>query len=137
MDWIIWAVLFSILGICAILIIVTLISLPQLGDERKNFIKMKAQSFTFAIVIGYVLIQLFKKIYINIYMDSLLQRLQDNCEIPWIGWAELSLVLSWSWYILSFYVFSPKSRISFDFNCTYSLITQVMLVNLLIGKFRF
>lgn len=70
MDWIIWAVLFSILGISAILIIVTLISLPQLGDERKNFIKMKAQSFTFAIVIGYVLIQLFKKIYINIWKNG-------------------------------------------------------------------
>ena len=67
MDWIIWAVLFSILGISAILIIVTLISLPQLGDERKNFIKMKAQSFTFAIVIGYVLIQLFKNIYNGSY----------------------------------------------------------------------
>ena len=67
MDWIIWAVLFSILGISAILIIVTLVSLPQLGDERKDFIKMKAQSFTFAIIIGYALIELFKKIYINIW----------------------------------------------------------------------
>ena len=63
MDWIIWAFLFSILGISAILIIVTLISLPQLGDERKNLIKMKAQSYTFAVVMGYVLIQLFKNIY--------------------------------------------------------------------------
>jgi len=63
MDWIIWAFLFSILGISAILIIVTLVSLPQLGDERKNLIKMKAQSYTFAVVMGYVLIQLFKNIY--------------------------------------------------------------------------
>lgn len=70
MDWIIWAVLFSILGISAILIIVTLVSLPQLGDERKDFIKMKAQSFTFAIIIGYALIELFKKIYINIWKNG-------------------------------------------------------------------
>ena len=61
MDWIILTVLFSILGISAILIIVTLVSLPQLGDERKNLIKMKAQSYTFAVVIGFALIELFKK----------------------------------------------------------------------------
>lgn len=67
MDWIISAIFFSILGISAILIIVTLVSLPQLGDERKNLIKMKAQSYTFAVVIGYALIELFKNIYNGSY----------------------------------------------------------------------
>ena len=67
MDSIILAVFFSILGISAILIIITLVSLPQLGDERKNLIKMKAQSYTFAVVIGYVLIQLFKNMYNSSY----------------------------------------------------------------------
>jgi len=70
MDWIVLNVLFIILGISAILIISTLVSLPQLGDERKNHIKMKAQSFTFAIIFGYVLIELFKKIYINIWKNG-------------------------------------------------------------------
>ncbi|MEK5146739.1 DUF2178 domain-containing protein [Psychrobacillus sp. FSL K6-4615] len=70
MDWIVSTVLFIILGISAILIISTLVSLPQLGDERKNLVKMKAQSFTFAIVIGYVLIELFQKIYINIWKNG-------------------------------------------------------------------
>ncbi|MEK3953774.1 hypothetical protein [Psychrobacillus sp. FSL K6-1464] len=63
MDWIVITVLFFILGLSAILIIGTLVSLPQVGDERKNLIKMKAQSYTFAVAMGYVLIQLFKNIY--------------------------------------------------------------------------
>lgn len=63
MDWIVITVLFIILGLSAILIIGTLVSLPQVGDERKNLIKMKAQSYTFAVAMGYVLIQLFKNIY--------------------------------------------------------------------------
>jgi hypothetical protein len=67
MDSIILAVFFSILGISAILIIITFVSLPQLGDERKNLIKMKAQSYTFAVVIGYTLIQLFKNMYNSSY----------------------------------------------------------------------
>ena len=63
MDWIVITVLFIILGLSVILIIGTLVSLPQVGDERKNLIKMKAQSYTFAVAMGYVLIQLFKNIY--------------------------------------------------------------------------
>lgn len=70
MDWIVSTVLFIILGISAILIISTLLSLPHLGDERKNLVKMKSQSFTFVIVIGYVLIELFQKIYINIWKNG-------------------------------------------------------------------
>ncbi|WP_419958526.1 DUF2178 domain-containing protein [Psychrobacillus psychrotolerans] len=67
MDWIVITVLFIILGISAILIIGTLVSLPQVGDERKNLIKMKSQSYTFAVAMGYVLIQLFKNIYNGSY----------------------------------------------------------------------
>lgn len=70
MDWIILAVFFGILGISAILIIITLVSLPQLGDERKNHIKMKAQSYTFTIVIGYTLIKIFEKIYITTWTNG-------------------------------------------------------------------
>lgn len=66
MDWILIAFL-GILVVCAILIIMTLASLPQLGDERKNFIKMKAQSYTFAVVVGYALIELFRNMYVNIW----------------------------------------------------------------------
>ena len=61
MNWII--VLFVVLVISVILIIMALVSLPQVGDERKNLIKMKAQSYTFAAVIAYVLLQTFKNIY--------------------------------------------------------------------------
>jgi len=67
MDWIVLTVFFTILGISAILIIGTLVSLPQVGDERKNLIKMKSQSYTFAVAMGYVLIQLFKNIYNGSY----------------------------------------------------------------------
>ncbi|MEK5215984.1 DUF2178 domain-containing protein [Psychrobacillus sp. FSL H8-0487] len=67
MDWIVLTVFFIILGISAILIIGTLVSLPQVGDERKNLIKMKSQSYTFAVAMGYVLIQLFKNIYNGSY----------------------------------------------------------------------
>lgn len=62
MDWIL-IVFFSFLVISLVLIVMTLISLPKLGDERKRFIKMKAQSYTFTIVIGYVLIEIARNIY--------------------------------------------------------------------------
>lgn len=64
MDWIFLALFFGMLGISAILIIFTLVSLPRLGDERKDLIKMKSQSYTFAIVIGYALIEMVRKVYI-------------------------------------------------------------------------
>lgn len=70
MDWIIITLFFIILGISAILIIVTLASLPQLGDERKNLIRIRAQSFTFVVVIGYILIQLFKNIYVTTWKNG-------------------------------------------------------------------
>jgi hypothetical protein len=69
MDWIA-ILLFVFLAICVLLIIVTLVSLPQLGDERKDFIKMKAQSFAFAGVIGYLLINLLESIYVTYWTDN-------------------------------------------------------------------
>ncbi|MFD2761806.1 hypothetical protein [Lentibacillus juripiscarius] len=73
MDWIFLALFFGILGISAILIIATLVSLPRLGDERKNLIKMKAQSYTFAIVIGYALVEMARKTYIVFWGDVLMK----------------------------------------------------------------
>lgn len=62
--------LFSILVISAILIVMTLASLPQVGDERKNLIKMKAQSYAFAAVIGYILLELLKKSYVTVWKNG-------------------------------------------------------------------
>ncbi len=50
MDWIVVS-FFAVLAIFVLLIVITLASLPKLGDERKNFIKMKAQSYAFTIVL--------------------------------------------------------------------------------------
>lgn len=62
MDWILILFL-GLLAIAVTLIVVTLINLPKLGDERKNLIKMKAQSYAFTVVIGYVLIEFGRNIY--------------------------------------------------------------------------
>ncbi|WP_163970904.1 hypothetical protein [Oceanobacillus halotolerans] len=70
MDWIVLTVFFSILAICAILIIITLVSLPQLGDERKNYIKMKAQSYSFAVVIFWMLIEIVENFYVTTWTDG-------------------------------------------------------------------
>lgn len=55
------------LAICLILIIITLVSLTRLGDERKKFIKMKAQSYTFIVIIGYLIIEIGENIYKTIW----------------------------------------------------------------------
>lgn len=55
MDSILLAIFIFALLVSIILIVVTLVSLPPLGDERKNLIQMKAQSYTFAIVILYMI----------------------------------------------------------------------------------
>jgi len=61
---------FAILLICALLIAITLVSLPKLGDERKNFIKLKAQSYTFIIVIGLLLFEITENVYLTLWTDS-------------------------------------------------------------------
>jgi len=70
MDWLIITVFFTILVICAVVIVLTLASLPKLGDERKNFIKMKAQSNAFAVVIGLVLIEIGESIYKEVWSNG-------------------------------------------------------------------
>lgn len=56
-------IFYILLAIFILAIVFTLVSLPQLGDERKDLIKMKAQSFTFTAIIGYVLLEFAGNIY--------------------------------------------------------------------------
>ena len=60
----------AIFIVCLILIIITLASLPQLGDERKQFIKMKAQSFAFSVVIILLVYEIAKSIYVTGWGDG-------------------------------------------------------------------
>jgi hypothetical protein len=53
----------SILLISAILIVITLVTLPNVGDERKRMIKTKAQAFTFTIIITLLAIEAGKDMY--------------------------------------------------------------------------
>uniref|UniRef100_UPI00344B4989 hypothetical protein n=1 Tax=Carnobacterium TaxID=2747 RepID=UPI00344B4989 len=53
--------------ISVVLIILTLISLPKLGDERKNLVKIKAQSSTFTVIIGYMMIEMGENIYKSVW----------------------------------------------------------------------
>ena len=69
MDWIVGLFLI-ILAICILLIVTTLVSLPKLGDERTNYIKVKAQSYTFTVVIGVVLLEIIESIYLTTWTDS-------------------------------------------------------------------
>src|SRR5699024_3614336 len=69
MEWTLIAFLVFLIS-CFILIIITLMSLPKLGDERKEFIKIKAQSYTFTVVIGYALVEIGRSVYKNIWSDS-------------------------------------------------------------------
>lgn len=69
MDWMLGLFLI-ILVICTILIMTTLVSLPKLGDERTNYIKMKAQSYTFTVVIGVVSLEIIESIYLTAWTDS-------------------------------------------------------------------
>lgn len=67
--WIVIAFV-TILVMFVALIIITLASLPHLGDERKNFIKMKAQSYSFAVVVILLIIQIIESIYLTIWGKS-------------------------------------------------------------------
>ena len=68
MNWIVGLFIF-ILAICIFLIWMTLSSLPKLGDERTIYIKMKAQSFTFTVVIGILLLEIIESIYLTTWTD--------------------------------------------------------------------
>ena len=62
MDWV--KIAYSvILLICGILIVAA--SLKK-GDERKRFIHMKAQSYAFIVVIGMLILEVGKSIYLTI-----------------------------------------------------------------------
>lgn len=69
LDWIVIAFV-TILVMFVALIIITLASLPHLGDERKNFIKMKAQSYSFAVVVILLIIEIIESIYLTIWGES-------------------------------------------------------------------
>lgn len=69
MDWILGLFLI-IFAICIILIVTTLVSLPKLGDERTIYIKMKAQSYTFTVVIGIISLEIFESIYVTTWTDG-------------------------------------------------------------------
>lgn len=69
MNWIV-VLFFAVFAICVLLIIITLSSLPKLGDERKIFIKMKAQSYAFTIVIGLLLIEIIEFVYLTLLTDD-------------------------------------------------------------------
>ncbi len=68
MDWIV-VIFFAVLAICMLLIVVTLATLPKLGDERKDFIKMRAQSYAFTIIIAMLLLEIIKNIYLTFRTD--------------------------------------------------------------------
>ncbi len=64
MDMLTLITFWTFLAISLILIGITLVSLPKLGDERKNFIKTKAQSYAFAVMVGVILFEMIKKTYL-------------------------------------------------------------------------
>lgn len=66
----IFVLFFTVFAICILLIFITLISLPKLGDERKNFIKMKAQSYAFTVVIALLLIEVIEIVYLTFLTDG-------------------------------------------------------------------
>lgn len=69
MDWVV-GMFFSLLAVSVVLIVITIVSLFKLGDERKTFIKLKAQSYTFMVVIGMVLVEFVESAYLNLWTDN-------------------------------------------------------------------
>lgn len=61
---------FTVFAIFILLIFITLMSLPKLGDERKNFIKIKAQSYAFTVVIALLLIEVIEIVYLTFLTDG-------------------------------------------------------------------
>lgn len=63
MDWV--KIVYSvILLVCGILIFVATFS--QKGDERRKFINAKAQSYSFIVVIGMLILEVAESIYLTI-----------------------------------------------------------------------
>lgn len=63
MDWV--KIVYSvILLVCGILIFVATFS--QKGDERRKFINTKAQSYVFIVVVGMLILEVVRSIYLTI-----------------------------------------------------------------------
>lgn len=69
MDWVI-VLLFICLVLSFALIGLTLVSLPKLGDERKKRIKMEAQSYTFTVIIGLLLLKIIGQMYRTLWKNG-------------------------------------------------------------------
>ena len=94
MDWMV-GLFFIVLAISIFLIIITLGSLPKLGDERTIYIKMKAQSYTFTVVIGVLLLEIVESIYLTTWTDSSYKGINPFIFLPVISVIYLiSLLLS-------------------------------------------
>jgi len=63
MDWVFLVLFFGFLFVIVALIGMLLFSLAKQGDERKNFIKSKAMSYTFTVIVGFLLIEISFTIY--------------------------------------------------------------------------
>lgn len=53
------------LALSVVLIVLTLVSLPKLGDERSTMIKQKAQSDTFSVVVGILVLDVIESLYVT------------------------------------------------------------------------
>ena len=84
MDWTI-GLFFIILAVSILLIVITLVSLPKLGDERTNYIKMKAQSYTFTVVIGVLLLEIVESIYLTTWTDRSYEGINPFIFLPVIS----------------------------------------------------
>ncbi|PYZ96767.1 hypothetical protein CR205_13850 [Alteribacter lacisalsi] len=60
----------SILIFSAIVILITLVTLPNTGDERKRLIRTKAQSYAFTIIVAVLLFDAARELYSIFTADS-------------------------------------------------------------------
>lgn len=97
MDWILIGFIVS-LALAVTLIVITFVTLLQLGDERKNLIKMKAQSYTFAAMIFFVLIESGRYIYRSFWGDGSYEGIN-----PFVFLTTISII-----YLISLLVFKKK-----------------------------
>lgn len=69
MDWLLFVFL-GVIVITVVLIFLALGSLVSLGDERKKFIKMRAQSYAFSVVIALLLIEIGQNLYLSFFSSG-------------------------------------------------------------------
>lgn len=97
MNWFL-LVFFGIMMITIILIVTTLSSLVAQGDERKKLIKMKAQSYTFIVVIVYLLFEVGTSMYLSLYSNNKYEGMN-----PYIFLVVMSIV-----YLITLLVYKRK-----------------------------